>query len=104
MIGVVAVRENQAVFGESDIIRRKGARRRKEMDNDYYERIFGGVAPGDDAYYPVNNEMNQALYEKYLAKAVAERVIFGGRLGEYQYYDMDKTVERALALARSLSA
>ena len=59
---------------------------------------------GDDAYYPVNDEKNQALYQKYLAKAAAARVIFGGRLGEYQYYDMDKTVERALALARSLTA
>lgn len=59
---------------------------------------------GDDAYYPVNDEKNQALYQKYLAKAAAERVIFGGRLGEYQYYDMDKTVERALALAQSLKA
>ncbi len=59
---------------------------------------------GDDAYYPVNDEKNQALYKKYLVKATEERVIFGGRLGEYQYYDMDKTVERALALARSLTA
>ena len=59
---------------------------------------------GDDAYYPVNDERNQALYEKYAAQAASERVIFGGRLGEYKYYDMDKTVERALALARSLTA
>ena len=59
---------------------------------------------GDDAYYPVNDEKNQALYEKYLARANSERVIFGGRLGEYKYYDMDKTVERALALASSLTA
>ena len=59
---------------------------------------------GDDAYYPVNDGKNQALYQKYLAKAASERVIFGGRLGEYQYYDMDKTVERALALAQSLKA
>ena len=59
---------------------------------------------GDDAYYPVNNEKNQALYKKYLVKAAAERVVFGGRLGEYQYYDMDKTVERALTLAQSLKA
>ncbi len=58
---------------------------------------------GDDAYYPVNDGKNQALYQKYLAKAASERVIFGGRLGEYKYYDMDKTVERALALARSLT-
>ena len=59
---------------------------------------------GDEAYYPVNDEKNQALYEKYAARAASERVIFGGRLGEYKYYDMDKTVERALALARSLTA
>lgn len=59
---------------------------------------------GDDAYYPVNDEKNQALYEKYMARASSERVVFGGRLGEYKYYDMDKTVERALALARSLTA
>ncbi len=59
---------------------------------------------GDDAYYPVNDEKNQVLYEKYLAWAASENVIFGGRLGEYKYYDMDKTVERALALARSLTA
>ncbi len=38
------------------------------------------------------------------ACGVVERVIFGGRFGEYQYYDMDKTVERALTLARSLTA
>lgn len=59
---------------------------------------------GDDAYYPVNDEKNQALYKKYQERAASEHVIFGGRLGEYKYYDMDKTVERALALARSLTA
>lgn len=59
---------------------------------------------GDEAYYPVNDGKNQALYEKYAARAASERVIFGGRLGEYKYYDMDKTVERALALAKALTA
>ena len=59
---------------------------------------------GDEAYYPVNDAKNQALYEKYAARAASERVIFGGRLGEYKYYDMDKTVERALALAKTLTA
>ncbi len=51
-------------------------------------------------YYPVNDEKNQALYERY--RALAERessVIFGGRLGHYKYYDMDKVVEAALALS-----
>ena len=51
-------------------------------------------------YYPVNDENNQALYERYRTLAAAERkVIFGGRLGHYKYYDMDKVVEAALALS-----
>ncbi len=52
-------------------------------------------------YYPVNNERNQALYEQYRALADKEaKVIFGGRLGHYKYYDMDKVVEAALDLAK----
>lgn len=55
--------------------------------------------PGDEPYYPVNDEKNGALYRQYRALADAEdRVIFGGRLGEYKYYDMDQTVAAALAL------
>jgi len=55
--------------------------------------------PGDEPYYPVNDEKNGVLYQKYKALAAAEdRVIFGGRLGEYKYYDMDQTVAAALAL------
>ena len=51
-------------------------------------------------YYPVNNEKNQALYERYRALAAGEpKVIFGGRLGHYKYYDMDKVVEAALDLS-----
>jgi UDP-galactopyranose mutase len=57
---------------------------------------------GDDAYYPVNDERNQELYRRYAERAKKEHVIFGGRLGEYKYYDMDKTVERALELTKSL--
>ncbi len=56
--------------------------------------------PGDEPYYPVNDEANGALYARYRALAAAEpRVLFGGRLGEYKYYDMDKTVARALETA-----
>ena len=52
--------------------------------------------PGDEPYYPVNDGKNGALYEKYKKLAEGEKnVIFGGRLGEYKYYDMDKTVEAA---------
>lgn len=56
--------------------------------------------PGDEAYYPVNDAKNQELYAKY--KDLAEKedhVIFGGRLGEYKYYDMDKVIESALHTA-----
>lgn len=53
--------------------------------------------PGDEAYYPVNDALNQTLYAAYKARADKEtNVIFGGRLGEYKYYDMDKVIESAL--------
>ena len=55
--------------------------------------------PGDEPYYPVNDARNGALYAEYKKLAEAEaKVIFGGRLGEYRYYDMDQTVAAALAL------
>ncbi|MED9972665.1 MAG: UDP-galactopyranose mutase [Lachnospira sp.] len=56
--------------------------------------------PGDEPYYPVNDEKNGALYAKYKELADAEsKVIFGGRLGEYKYYDMDAVVAAALDCA-----
>ena len=56
---------------------------------------------GDEPYYPVNDEKNGALYARYKALAGEEKdVRFGGRLGEYRYYDMDKVIESALAAAR----
>ena len=56
--------------------------------------------PGDEPYYPVNDEKNSALYAKYKALAEKEaKVIFGGRLGEYKYYDMDAVIAAALAAA-----
>ena len=56
--------------------------------------------PGDEPYYPVNDEKNGALYAEYKKLADAEaNVIFGGRLGEYRYYDMDQTIAAALALS-----
>ena len=55
---------------------------------------------GEEAYYPVNDDRNQKLYQKYYELAKQEKnVIFGGRLGEYKYYDMDKIIESALILA-----
>ena len=54
---------------------------------------------GEEAYYPVNDDKNQELYAKYKELADKEKnVIFGGRLGEYKYYDMDKVIESALNL------
>ena len=57
--------------------------------------------PGDEPYYPVNDAKNGALYQQYKALADKEdKVIFGGRLGEYKYYDMDAVIASALACAK----
>lgn len=54
--------------------------------------------PGDEPYYPVNDEKNGSLYQEYKKLAEQEHhVIFGGRLGEYKYYDMDQVIAAALA-------
>ena len=54
--------------------------------------------PGMEPYYPVNDERNNALVDQYRELAMKEEnVIFGGRLAEYKYYDMDKVIERALS-------
>ena len=53
--------------------------------------------PGDEPYYPVNDEKNGDLYRRYKALADAEPdIVFGGRLGEYKYYDMDQVIAAAL--------
>ena len=56
---------------------------------------------GKEAYYPINNDKNNELYEKY--KELSEKddkVIFGGRLGKYKYYDMDKVIEEVINLSK----
>ena len=56
--------------------------------------------PGDEPYYPVNDEKNGTLYRKYKELAdKEENVIFGGRLGEYKYYDMDQVIATALEVS-----
>lgn len=56
---------------------------------------------GDEPYYPINDEKNGALYAKYKELAKQEKsVLFGGRLGEYKYYDMDAVIAVALTLAQ----
>ena len=58
--------------------------------------------PGDEPYYPVNDEKNTALYAAYKELGEAEeKVIFGGRLGEYKYYDMDAVIAAALKKAET---
>lgn len=67
----------------------------REYPNDWH--------PGDEAYYPVNDAHNQKLYQRYKELADKEdSVIFGGRLAEYKYYDMDDVIKEALALSRSI--
>lgn len=63
----------------------------KEYPSDWEE--------GMEPYYPVNNDKNAELYDQYAALAAKEGVLFGGRLAEYRYYDMDDTVAAALKLA-----
>jgi UDP-galactopyranose mutase len=56
---------------------------------------------GKEPYYPINNECNESKYKKYQELGNQKKnVIFGGRLGEYKYYDMDQVIEKALNIAR----
>ena len=56
-----------------------------------------------EAYYPINDERNMLLFQKYKEKSLPlENVYFGGRLADYAYYDMDKTIEKAMLLARGI--
>lgn len=59
--------------------------------------------PGMEPYYPVNNDENNTLFERYRRLAdEEEKVVFGGRLGNYKYYDMDKVIAAALELAEKM--
>lgn len=60
--------------------------------------------PGEEPYYPINNEKNDKTYRQYMENAQkdAKNVIFAGRLGEYKYYDMDIAIEKALEKAKTL--
>lgn len=59
--------------------------------------------PGIEPYYPINNDENNGLFAKYRELAdKEEHIIFGGRLGNYKYYDMDKVIEAALEMVRKI--
>lgn len=61
--------------------------------------------PGEEPYYPINNDKNNALFEEYKKLAAAQpKVLFGGRLGQYKYYDMDKVIGAALEMAEAETA
>ena len=55
---------------------------------------------GDEPYYPINDEKNNAIYQQYLEEAKGKDVIFCGRLADYKYYDMHVVIERALNVVR----
>ncbi len=68
-----------------------------------YTEYSRAAGPEDDPYYPINTPRNIELLQKYQALAQAEeQVVFGGRLGSYQYLDMDDTVAQALAVAEQI--
>ena len=70
-----------------------GTQEKTVISKEYSSEWTVGMEP----YYPVNNEKNNSLYEKYRQLAESENnIIFGGRLGNYKYYDMDKVIEAAL--------
>ena len=75
----------------------------KEIPGTIISREYSAAwKPGDEPYYPVNDERNNALYQQYRALADREEnVIFGGRLGEYKYYDMDRVIAAALDRAQA---
>ena len=69
----------------------------QEMETKEYSATW---TQGMEPYYPVNNEKNGELYQQYASLAAKEeKVVFGGRLGEYKYYDMDKVLRSALDCA-----
>lgn len=72
-----------------------GTQEKTVISREYSSEWSVGMEP----YYPVNNEQNNHLYERYRELAAKEEnVIFGGRLGSYKYYDMDKVIEAALEI------
>ena len=61
------------------------------------------MKPGEEPYYPVNDERNSALYDQYAEMAAKEEhVLMGGRLGSYRYYDMNQVIAAALETAETL--
>ncbi len=101
--GVAVVNYNEREIPFTRLIEHKhfnfGTQDKTVITREYPATWEKGMRP----YYPVNNEKNQALFERYRELAAGEdKVIFGGRLGHYKYYDMDKVIEAALALTEEI--
>ncbi len=101
--GVAVVNYNEREIPYTRVIEHKhfvfGQQEKTVITREYPATWELGMRP----YYPVNNEKNQALYEQYRALAGGEdKIVFGGRLGHYKYYDMDKVVEAALTMAEEM--
>lgn len=98
--GVAAVNYTDRETPYTRVIEHKhfefGTQPKTVISREYSSEWTEGMEP----YYPVNDARNQALYQEYAALAAKEEnVIFGGRLAEYKYYDMDKVIESALRAA-----
>ena len=101
--GVAVVNYNEREIPFTRLIEHKhfnfGTQDKTVITREYPATWEKGMRP----YYPVNNEKNQALFEQYRQLAAKEdKVVFGGRLGHYKYYDMDKVIEAALALTEEI--
>ena len=101
--GVAVVNYNEREIPFTRLIEHKhfnfGTQEKTVITREYPATWEKGMRP----YYPVNNEKNQALFEKYrLLAAEEDKIIFGGRLGHYKYYDMDKVIEAALTLTEEI--
>ena len=74
----------------------------KQADTVISKEYPAAWSKGDEPYYPVNNDRNNELFAKYQELAKSEnKVLFGGRLGQYKYYDMDKVIEAALEMVNA---
>lgn len=99
--GNAVVNYNEASVPFTRIIEHKHFNFGKQPATIITREYPAGFFRGDEPYYPINNERNMRILKLYQAKAAAlPQVLFGGRLGQYAYFDMDDTVEAALALGR----
>ena len=72
------------------------------MSGNVFHTTIVPVNRHPEPYYPVNDQKNSELFDKYERRALEEKnVIFGGRLGMYRYMDMDQVIEEALSLAET---